>query len=150
MHQAKILMHVVMIQVGAFAMLKHEMNLSAGSIPTHRKGIAWFHRTKERDESFTDVVALGNLPSKFFLGKLRISEVLHGPSRCASRLVGCRFDSPCEFFSKALEVLDQHPASAQVKVHLQRLEKQAENTAKANPIESTQNCCNVTAEFGKK
>jgi hypothetical protein len=73
--------------------------------------------------------------------------VEHGPPRCASRLVGCRFDSPCEFFSKGLEVLDQHPASAQVKVHLQRLEKQAQNTAKANPIESTQNCCNVTAEF---
>jgi hypothetical protein len=68
------------------------------------------YRTKERDESFTDVVALGNLPSKFFLGKLRISEVFHGPPRCASRLVGCRFDSPCEFFSKGLEVLDKHPA----------------------------------------
>jgi hypothetical protein len=123
---------------------------NTGSIPTHRKGIAWFHRTKERYESFTDAVALGNLASEFFLGKLRNSEVLHGPSRCASRLVGCRFDAPCEFFSKGLEVLDQHPASAQVKVHLQWLEKQAQNATKANPIESTQNCCNVAAEFGKK
>src|SRR6516164_3239631 len=78
------------------------------------------------------------------------SQVLHGPSRCASRLVGCRFDAPCEFFSKGLEVLDQHPASAQVKVHLQRLEKHAQNAAKANPIESTQNGCNVAAEFAKK
>jgi hypothetical protein len=60
-----------MIQVGAFALLKHQMNLSIGSIPTYRKGRAWFHRTKEHDKSFTDAVALGNLPSKFFLGKLR-------------------------------------------------------------------------------
>jgi hypothetical protein len=56
--------------VGAFALLKHEMNLSTGSIPTHRKGIAWFRRTKERYESFTDAVALGNLAREFFLGKL--------------------------------------------------------------------------------
>jgi hypothetical protein len=31
---------LMLIQVGAFALLKHQMNLSIGSIPAHRKGRA--------------------------------------------------------------------------------------------------------------
>jgi hypothetical protein len=136
--------------MGASALLKHEMNLPTGSISAHRKGITGFYGTKERDEPFADAIALGNLVSKFFLGKLRISDVLDWPSPGISRLVGCRLDSPCELFSKGLEVLDQHPASTQIKVHLLRPEKQSQNSAKANPVESAQNCRNVIAEFGQK
>jgi hypothetical protein len=48
MHEPKLSVHKVMVEMGAFARLNDQMNLFAGSIATHRVGVTGFDCAKER------------------------------------------------------------------------------------------------------
>src|SRR6266542_2697237 len=136
MHQPKLAIGKVEIEMQTLALGLNQLQSFALHIPTNSKRPTRLHASEDTNQALINLISFHNLPRSLFLRALRRSEIKVRALLGCCHLLGLFFHSIGDLLHKRFEVLVQHSLARQKLVHALQVTDRTQVAAEQNPVKT--------------